>query len=105
MRVAERQMLDAVRDFKTARCGSNTRVVAEGDTVSVYLFDNLIFRKEKGGKPRFTNAGWDSNTTKSRLNVLLLHFGFEAIYQKDYVWYWDERLHKESRPCEDWYIG
>ena len=50
-----------------------------------------------------TNAGWQSNTTKERLNGLINEYlGYpecigRGIYQKNYIWYlddkeWDGRL-------------
>lgn len=105
MRVLEEKMLNAVKDFKNATCGSNTKVVVEDDEVSVYLHGNLIFRQAKGDAPRFTDAGWRTNTTKSRLNVLLTHFNFAPIHQRNWEWFWDERLKHEPSRSSSWYNG
>jgi hypothetical protein len=61
---------------------NNTEVVTENGVTSMFLFGNKI-AEEKGGVLRITNAGWDSNTTKERLNAL----NGVNINQKNFVWY------------------
>lgn len=57
----------ANRKFKSA----NTRVTVMDGYVRMYLFDNLIAKKEiKTGRIEITNAGWPTNTTRDRLNAL-----------------------------------
>lgn len=49
---------------------SNTRVdVLSCGSFHVYLHNNLIYR-EVAGRKMFTLAGWNTNTTKSRLRAL-----------------------------------
>lgn len=48
---------------------SNTTVKADCTRTRMYLFGNLIAVKENG-KLRVTLAGWNSNTTRERLNGL-----------------------------------
>lgn len=68
MRQIERAMRAAVEARFYWRC-SNTEVKVEGDNVKVYLHGNQIY--EKSGKyAAFTLAGWNSNTTRSRLRAL-----------------------------------
>tara|TARA_R110000868_G_scaffold43748_3_gene146855 strand:- start:54556 stop:54858 length:303 start_codon:yes stop_codon:yes gene_type:complete len=69
---------------------NNTRVEYEqGNCVSrVYLHDNLI--AEVGDRfIRLYDGGWQSNTTKSRLNAILREHGLknEGVYQKAYKWF------------------
>lgn len=49
---------------------SNTEVVREGTVVYLKLFNNKIAALESNGKMWISNAGWDGNTTKERLNGL-----------------------------------
>ena len=48
---------------------SNTLVKVNGNAVEVYLQGNLIYKKQ-GRVASFTLAGWNSNTTRSRLRAL-----------------------------------
>ena len=50
------------------RC-SNTEVKVNDNKVEVYLHGNLIYKKQCG-VASFTLAGWNSNTTRSRLRAL-----------------------------------
>ena len=49
---------------------SNTEVVREGTIYYLKLFGNKIAALESDGKMWISNAGWDSKTTKERLNEL-----------------------------------
>lgn len=64
---------------------NNTEVVTENGVSKMYLFGNLIAKIDHsvGGVMRITNAGWDSNTTKERLNGL----PNVRINQKNFEWY------------------
>lgn len=77
---------------------SNTRVNIQGGVTALYLHDNLIAKRTNEGL-FITNAGWQTNTTKERLNGLLRTIGNGGIYQKSGVWYlngeqWDGNLTK-----------
>ena len=69
---------------------SNTQVVTENGVSKMYLFGNLIATLERnvGGVMKITNAGWDSNTTKERLNGL----PNVSIQQKKGDWYLNGEL-------------
>lgn len=64
---------------------NNTEVVTKNELSKMYLFGNLIATLEHnvGGVMKITNAGWESNTTKERLNAL----PNVNIHQKNFVWY------------------
>jgi hypothetical protein len=64
---------------------SNTRVVTENGVSKMYLFGNLIaiLEHDRGGVMRISDAGWDTNTTKERLNGL----PNVRINQKNFEWY------------------
>ena len=68
MRQIEKAMCAAVEAHFNWHC-SNTQVKVNGNEVEVYLHGNLICKKQ-GGVASFTLAGWNSNTTRSRLRAL-----------------------------------
>ena len=69
MRQIEKAMVAAVKARFNWRC-SNTEVKAENGIVKVYLHGNLIYKENIAGVASFTLAGWNSNTTRSRLRAL-----------------------------------
>ena len=79
---------NAVNAFKAGRefKGSNTKVIVEGDKIRMYLHDNLIAQRSNTVLT-ITSAGWETNTTKERLNGVLQAFSLPTIYQKNFVWY------------------
>ena len=60
----------------------------EYGTSTVYLHDNLIAIVSDNDMEIF-DGGWQSNTTKSRLNALCAEFCVdgEGVFQKDFQWY------------------
>lgn len=56
---------------------SNTQVLVMGDTVTLGLHGNAIARRE-GGKLSISLAGWDTLTTRERLNGLLDVLGLDS---------------------------
>ena len=89
MRKIEQQMCHAVVNSKDWH-NSNTRVMySPSRQVScVYLHNNLIAVVDKDTLQVY-DGGWQSNTTKSRLNALCSAFAYagEGIFQKDWTWY------------------
>jgi hypothetical protein len=100
MRKITEQSIDAFNyndDFRKA----NMRVENTLMTTSMFLHDNLIAHKDADGL-HITNAGWQSNTTKERLNGL----NGVSIQQKNFVWYlngkeWDGKFARVS-PNGQW---
>ena len=88
MRKIEQQMIDAInnnQDWKSA----NTEVVSQQDGVSlVYLHGNKIAEIDDTSMTIF-DGGWQSQTTKSRLNALCDAFCIagECVFQKDFQWF------------------
>ena len=66
----------------------NTRVESFGDIAHVYLHGNLISRIGEGWIQLF-DGGWQSRTTKSRLNAILEANGLpgEYVFQRNYQWF------------------
>lgn len=112
MRVIERKMLDAIRTGKSWTL-DNTRVnvipVDDSRITEVYLHNKLI---AEIGTSRITlwNRGWNTPTTKSRLNAILQGIGSDMrIYQANYIWYITDYRNRESVPTrfvdgEEFYI-
>lgn len=72
-------------DFKS----SNTEVDTFANVVTFYLFWHAIARIEPKGNESVlyvSSAGWQTVTTKERLNGILAIKGL-YIKQKDFVWY------------------
>ena len=86
MRKIERLMNDAItaeRDWK-----SGNTMVSNADGVSfVFLHGNCI--AQVGDTfVRLFDGGWQTNTTKSRLNAILaVHGTGERVFQKNFNWF------------------
>ena len=88
MRKIEAKMNKAMRHFLPFSSG-NTTVVQHRNEMEVFLHGNHIATLCKISMDlRIFDGGWQSNTTKSRLNALLDEFGGgDRVIQKDFVWY------------------
>ena len=90
MRKLEEQMNQAIRGQRNW-AGSNTTVFTtdNGLESTVYLHGNHIatyFHYER--KLQLFDGGWQSNTTKSRLNALLDEFDYGSfVFQRNWVWF------------------
>lgn len=86
MRKIETAMNAAItseRDWKK----DNTEVVNIKGVSFVYLYGNLIATVADTWLELF-DAGYQTNTTKSRLNAILtVHGNGERIYQKNHQWF------------------
>ena len=95
-------IMDVINSDKSGRvysCGNTTiDVVDEGVKytpsyerfIEVRLHDNLIARINMVGLPRITlsDCGYETATTKSRLNVLFDCFTDECgVHQSQHIWY------------------
>ena len=61
-------------------------VEVDGNTKNYYLWDSLLFWNDSENNQYFSARGYSSQTTKSRLNAILLTFFGASITQKDYKW-------------------
>jgi len=87
MRKIETQMNNAISegtDWRTA----NTRVETVEGVSSVYLHNNLI-AEVTDDSIKLYDGGWQSVTTKSRLNAILSEHGVtgEGVFQKNFEWF------------------
>jgi uncharacterized protein YpmS len=94
MRKIESQMIQAIKSETDWKSG-NTKVVNffnDGDkcvVASVFLHGNKIAEVSDNDMTIF-DGGWQSNTTKSRLNALINEFcnAFtDGVFQKNYQWF------------------
>ena len=98
MRKIEQEMNSAIRyrrNFSKAntsvRCFKTNGITTD---VDVFLHGNHIASLDTAtNQLTIKDGGWQSVTTKSRLNALLDEFVPSAgIFQKDWVWYLSDRL-------------
>ena len=82
-------MIQAIQNNKTWQ-SANTSVqfIEENETSKVYLHGNHIATVSDDNMTIF-DGGWQSNTTKSRLNALCNEFCVtgEGVFQKNYKWF------------------
>ena len=88
MRKIEAQMNSAIRS-KTNFSKANTSVTWNDRIASVYLHGNLIAKVGDTFVQVF-DGGWQSVTTKSRLNALLSEVTCDGgVFQRDWTWYYN----------------
>ena len=88
MRKIERQMNEAIRTGRNFS-SSNTMVKHFGKDTEVFLHGNHIATVTDNALTLF-DGGWQSNTTKSRLNALINEFcdGTKTgVFQKNWTWF------------------
>ena len=92
MRKIEQQMCQAIQQNLNWSL-ANTSVVfdPETHTSSVYLHGNLIATVTDDSMSIY-DGGWQSVTTKSRINALCDYFCIEGerVYQKNFKWFVDK---------------
>ena len=91
-------MNQAMRYFRPFS-SANTTVVQNDRDMDVFLHGNHIASLCKISMDlRIFDGGWQSNTTKSRLNALLDEFGGgDRVIQKDFTWYLVSNLDNSRR--------
>ena len=88
MRKIEAAMNNAIASDKNW-AGSNTTVTHENGTAFVYLHGNKIAEVDDDSVTVF-DGGWQTNTTKSRLNAIIDRFcdpTTDGVYQSDFQWF------------------
>ena len=100
MRKIETQMNQAIRGQRNW-AGSNTTVFTtdNGLESTVYLHGNHIATYFHDTRElQLFDGGWQTVTTKSRLNALLDEFGGgDRVIQKDFTWYLVSNLDNSRR--------
>ena len=99
MRQIEKEMNHAIRIQKSYFSKGNTavRTSADGIESQIYLHYNLIGSYNHPLRQlTIFDGGWQSNTTKSRLNALLDEFAFGlSVFQKNFEWFIYDRYQEE----------
>ncbi len=89
MRKIETQMNSAIRSRRDWQSG-NTRVeITEDQTAIVYLHGNKIAEVDETNVRLFDGGGYQTVTTKSRLNAICYEFlsPFFGVFQKNWDWF------------------
>ena len=82
MRKITADAIRALRNRQTFKRG-NTQVKVFDNSVALYLHGNMIAEYAADGALYINDGGWQSNTTKERLNGL----PNVSIHQKNFQWY------------------
>ena len=88
MRLIEQQMNQAIRNNSDFR-KDNTEVINIRGNAFVYLHGNHIATVSNDSMQIF-DGGWQSNTTKSRLNALINEFADaynDGVFQQNFCWF------------------
>ena len=105
MRKIEKQMCAAVQSNKNWQSG-NTSVHFDPETgVSIVRLHGNKIAEIGDDYLQIFDGGWQTTTTKSRLNALIDRFCnavTDGVFQKDYQWY--IRDNKVTREWEQGYI-
>ena len=98
MRQIEAKMNQALRNFQNWSSG-NTTVTSTREEMKVFLHGNHIATVNKATMTiNLFDGGWQSNTTKSRLNALLDEFGGgDRVIQKNWAWFLVSNLDNSRR--------
>jgi hypothetical protein len=90
MRKIETQMIQAIQNNKTwSSTNTSVQFIEENETSKVYLHGNHIATVGDDYVEIF-DGGWQSNTTKSRLNAIINEFCnalTDGVFQKNYQWF------------------
>ena len=100
MRQIEEKMNQALRNFQNWSSG-NTTVTSTREEMKVFLHGNHIATLNKATMElNLFDGGWQSNTTKSRLNAILdeFRYGDCSVFQKNFTWFLNDRLIARPRP-------
>ena len=87
MRTIEEKIIATLRSgngLKKLSCRDSVKV--EENRIEYYLWDNLLFWNNSDNIYFFSVRGWNSQTTKNRLNAILYNFLHVYIIQKNYKW-------------------
>ena len=105
MRKIEQQMNDAVANNKTWQSANTSVHYNEENGVSVVRLHGNKIAEIGDDYLQIFDGGWQSNTTKSRLNALIDRFCnavTDGVFQKDYCWF--IRDNNVTREWEQGYI-
>ncbi len=105
MRKVEREMIQAIIEKNPHWYSGNTRVESDGKYAVVSLHGNRIASyNHSNSSLSVTNCGYETNTTKSRLNALIQFVlgGTSGIYQHNFNWFLRKGKEVTEFPYNQW---
>ena len=93
MRKIEQQMIDAIKNSQDWQSANTSVYFNEENNVSIVRLHGHKIAEVGDDFLKLFDGGYQSKTTKSRLNALLSEFGYtcgtkqEFIFQKQYEWF------------------
>tara|TARA_R100000781_G_C3971933_1_gene90453 strand:+ start:83 stop:415 length:333 start_codon:yes stop_codon:yes gene_type:complete len=106
MRKIEQQMVKAIRNGVAWSSGNTCTTFNHDDDTLVFLHGHHIATVCKDGTVKVCDAGWQTNTTKSRLNAIINEFldgTICGIFQKDFEWFIKDGLGIHDMYTGRWY--
>ena len=80
-------MNSAIRSRSSFSSANTSVVIDDNNAAYVYLHGNHIATIDNDNVTLF-DGGWQSNTTKSRLNAILHEFAYGVgVFQKNWEWF------------------
>ena len=93
MRKIEREMQNAIRNRQDWQKANTSVDFDQEGFMTVRLHGNRICEMTPSGDLTLSSAGWQTVTTKSRLNAILDCFLHKCgIHQKNFEWFIDDQL-------------
>lgn len=92
MKLITEKSVKAFLNGKKFSQGNMTVTVEPNVTILKYHGNSIAYKYNDPKKTiSITNCGWESNTTKERLNGVIYLSGVKnsGIYQKNWIWYLD----------------
>ena len=89
LRKIETQMIAAINSRKDWKSANTEVFINDNNCANVYLHGNLIAWVNKDNDLTVFDGGWQTNTTKSRLNALCGEYCIpgEGVFQSNFTWY------------------
>ena len=100
MRKVTKETVIAFLNKTSKKVGNTVVTVVDGET-ALSLHGNII-ALNKDGVIQINNKGYETNTTKERLNGLLEMLDEPKIYQSNFSWYRDIDGVKTEFPYNEW---
>ena len=96
MRKITQEAIQALTNGYNFRSGNTTVECEEDGYRELRLHGNCIIKKEDG-EWYLRSSGWETTTTKERLNGFLEYMNKSKITQKDWVWYFGSSKGQEVK--------
>ncbi len=88
MRKIEKDIIAAIKAKSNATFGNTEVIISDDGNIQVELLGSAIVRIENNEKYIFVSlAGWNTGTTRGRINAILQHYGLSGVYVKSGIIY------------------